>query len=59
VLFEQDGAKAFVELPPATPEGEPVKTEIVPGLSDGLNIEVVSGLKAGDQIVQRPPRDIF
>ena len=59
VLFEEDGAKAFVELPPSPPEGEPEKVEIVAGLSDGLNIEVVSGLTDGDQIVQRPPRDVF
>ncbi len=59
VLFEDDGAKAFVELPPSQPEGEPEKVEIVAGLSDGLNLEVVSGLNDGDEIVQRPPRDIF
>lgn len=59
VLFEEDGAKAFVELPPDTPEGEPVKTAITAGLSDGLNVEVVDGLAEGDEVVQRPPRDIF
>ena len=59
VLFEEDGAKAFVELPPDRPEGEPKKVEIVFGLSDGLNVEVVSGLAEGDKIVQRPPRDIL
>jgi len=59
VLFEEDGAKAFVELPPGTPEGEPEKVEIVAGLSDGLNIEIVSGLSEGDEIIQRPPREIF
>jgi len=59
VLFEEDGAKAFVELPPGTPEGEPEKVEIVAGLSDGLNIEIISGLSEGDEIIQRPPREIF
>lgn len=59
VLFEEDGAKAFVELPPETPEGEPRKSEITAGLSDGLNVEVMSGLSEGDEVVQRPPRDIF
>ena len=59
VLFEEDGAKAFVELPPTTQEGEPEKVAIVAGLSDGLNIEVVEGLKEGDEIVQRPPREVF
>ncbi len=32
----------------------PVKT----GLSDGMNIEIVEGLKEGDQIVERPPKEI-
>lgn len=59
VLFEEDGAKAFVELPPETLEGEPVKVEIVAGLSDGLNVEVVEGLQEDDQVVERPPREVF
>jgi HlyD family secretion protein len=28
------------------------------GLSDGLNIEVVSGLELGDRVVERPPKEI-
>ncbi len=59
VLFEEDGAKTFVEVPGATEEEEPRKVEIQTGLSDGLNIEVVSGLAEGDQVVERPPREIF
>ena len=58
VTFEDAGKKAFVELPAATPKGEPRKIEIKTGLSDGLNIEVVSGLKKGDRIVERPPKEI-
>ncbi len=59
VLFEEDGAKAFVELPPETPEGEPRKVEIQTGLSDGLNIEVTAGIDEGAELVERPPREIF
>jgi HlyD family secretion protein len=59
VLFEDDGAKTFVELPGEGEDAEPRKVEIEAGLSDGLNIEVVSGLAEGDQVIQRPPRDIF
>jgi HlyD family secretion protein len=53
VLFE-DG-KRFVEVP----EGEATKkVEVRTGLSDGLNIEILDGLKEGDQVVERPPREI-
>jgi HlyD family secretion protein len=53
VLFE-DG-KRFVEVP----DGEATKrTEVRTGLSDGLNIEILDGLKEGDQVVERPPREI-
>jgi len=58
VTFEDAGKKAFVELPAATPKGEPRKIEIKTGLSDGLNVEVVSGLKKGDRVVERPPKEI-
>jgi HlyD family secretion protein len=59
VLFEDDGAKTFVEIPGGSPDDDPEKIEIETGLSDGLNIEVVKGLEEGDSIIQRPPRDIL
>jgi HlyD family secretion protein len=53
VLFE-DGKK-FVEVP----DGEATKKiEVRTGLSDGLNIEILDGLKEGDKVVERPPREI-
>ena len=59
IIFEEDGAKTYVEIPGQGPEAEPEKIAIETGLSDGLNIEVISGLDEGDQVVQRPPRDIL
>jgi HlyD family secretion protein len=59
VLFEDDGATTFVEVPAGDPEAEPEKIPIETGLSDGLNIEVTGGLEEGDEIVQRPPRDVL
>lgn len=53
VLFEGD--KRFVEVPQGK---EAVKREIRTGLSDGLNIEIVSGLKQGEQVIERPPKEI-
>jgi HlyD family secretion protein len=56
VLFEDDDT--FVEIPGAGPETEPQKVAVELGLSDGLNVEIVSGLADGDQVVQRPPKEI-
>ena len=58
MTFEDGGKKAYVELPGAGPKDPPKKTEIQTGLSDGLNVEVVTGLKAGDKVIERPPREI-
>ncbi|MCP5103731.1 MAG: efflux RND transporter periplasmic adaptor subunit [bacterium] len=53
VIFEKE--KRFVEVK----EGEAVsKVEIKTGLSDSLNIEVTEGLEEGQQVVERPPREI-
>ena len=56
VTFE--GEKATVEIPPADPKEEPTKREIRVGLSDGLSIEVLDGLKQGEMVVERPPKEI-
>lgn len=56
LTFEDDAA--FVEVPGATPEAEPQRREVEIGLSDGLNVEILSGLEEGDEVVERPPREI-
>jgi HlyD family secretion protein len=58
VTFEDGGKKATVEIAGAGPKAEPKKVEIKTGISDGLNIEVVSGLKKGDKLFERPPKEI-
>lgn len=58
VIFEDGGKKTFVELPGADAKAEPKKVEIKTGISDGLNVEIVSGLKKGDKVVERPPKEI-
>jgi len=58
VIFEN--GKRFVEILEGR-DGETEKTkkvEIQTGLSDGLNIEILSGVKEGDKVVERPPREI-
>jgi HlyD family secretion protein len=53
VLFEN--GKKYVEVR----KGEAVeKKEIQTGLSDGLNVEIQSGLAEGEAVVERPPREI-
>ena len=56
IQFEDGGKKAFVEIPGASPKAPAKKVEIATGLSDGLNCEVLSGLKKGDLVIQRPPK---
>jgi HlyD family secretion protein len=65
VIFEN--GKRYAEVPEglaagsgstASVEQKTRKVEVQTGLSDGLNIEIVSGLKEGDKVVERPPREI-
>ena len=61
VLFEDGGKRSFVEIPDEKAKGskvEPKKVEVKLGISDGMNVEVVSGLQKGDKVVQRPPKEI-
>jgi len=58
VTFDDGGKKATVELAGATAAGPTKKIEIKTGISDGLNVEVLSGLKKGDRVVERPPKEI-
>jgi HlyD family secretion protein len=61
VLWEDGGKKSFVEIPDERAKGskvEPKKIEVKLGISDGMNVEVVSGLSKGDKVVQRPPKEI-
>jgi HlyD family secretion protein len=58
VTFEDGGKKTFVEVPAKNPKEEPKKVEVKTGISDGLNIEIVSGLSKGQKVVERPPKEI-
>jgi HlyD family secretion protein len=54
-LVLSEGEKRSVEIK----KNEVIsKVEVKTGLSDGLNIEILDGLKEGDQVVERPPREI-
>jgi len=55
-LIEFKGDSTFVEV--KNPQGEITKKEIKTGLSDGINIEVKEGLEEGDEVVERPPKEI-
>lgn len=51
-----DGDTAWVQVP--GPDGQGQKRVIRTGLSDAINIEVVSGLKAGDKVLEKPVMDV-
>ncbi len=55
-LMTMDDSVVTVEVQDTT--GTITTRVIETGLSDGINIEVVSGLEEGEQIVERPPREI-
>ncbi len=57
VTYEDNGKKSFVEIPEGSKK-VPKKVEVKLGLSDGLNVEVLSGLKENDKVVERPPKEI-
>ncbi|HEX3582372.1 MAG TPA: efflux RND transporter periplasmic adaptor subunit [Thermoanaerobaculia bacterium] len=58
VTYEDGGKKATVEVAQADPKAQPKKIEIKTGISDGLNVEVTDGVKKGDRLVERPPKEI-
>ena len=58
VTFEDGGKKASVEVRNDDPKAEPKKVEIKTGISDGLNVEVTSGLEKGAKVIERPPKEI-
>lgn len=58
ITFSDGGKKASVELAGGDPKAQPKKVEIKTGISDGLNVEVLSGLKKGQKLIERPPKEI-
>ena len=54
VEFNQD--RTYVEVKNA--KGEITKREVKIGLSDGINVEIQDGLEEGEEVVERPPKEI-
>ncbi|ARA92539.1 efflux transporter periplasmic adaptor subunit [Rhodothermaceae bacterium RA] len=54
IEFRGDTATVRVRLPDNTTEERVIQT----GLSDAINIEVVSGLQEGEFVAEKPPREI-
>ena len=56
VEFRDDST--FVKVPGPTEDAEPVEKAIQTGLSDGIHIEVVSGLEEGEEVLEKPTKEI-
>jgi HlyD family secretion protein len=56
-LVTMADGKATVEVP-GLPGAEPTKKDVKVGLSDGMSVEITSGLQEKDLVVERPPRKI-
>ncbi len=54
VEFNQD--RTYVEV--KNVKGEIIKKEVKIGLSDGINVEIQDGLEEGEEVVERPPKEI-
>ena len=56
LVFRNDST--FVRLPASSPEQEPEERPIQIGMSDGISVEVVSGLDSGDVVLDKEIREI-
>ena len=52
------GDSTFVRLPPADPQASPEERHLETGMSDGIRIEVKSGVALGDQVLDKETREI-
>ncbi len=57
VSYEKAKEKASVEVPGPDADGPPKKVNITVGISDGLDVEVLSGLKAGDKVLEKVAKE--
>ena len=55
-LVHFDADSTYVEL--KNESGEIVPRKVETGLSDGLKVEISSGLSEGEEVIERPPREI-
>ncbi len=55
-LVEFNEEKTYVEV--MGDNGEIIKREVEIGLSDGINVEIKKGLAEGEEVVERPPKEI-
>ena len=56
IEFRDDST--LVKVPGPTEDAEPIEKLLQTGLSDGINIEVVSGLEEGEEVLEKPTKEI-
>ena len=54
IQFNADG-KPYVWL--LKKNGKPVKHDIIVGISDGMKVQIISGLKDGEKVLTSQPKD--
>ncbi|MFA6108292.1 MAG: efflux RND transporter periplasmic adaptor subunit [Candidatus Latescibacterota bacterium] len=52
------GDSTFVRLRPGDPGGQPIERQIEIGMSDGIQVEVKSGLALGDTVLDKETKEI-
>ena len=57
VSYEKGKDKASVEVPGPSPKSPPKKVEVAVGISDGLNVEILSGLAKGAKVLEKAPKE--
>jgi len=56
ITYGKERETATVEVPGPSSDAPPKKVEVKVGISDGIRAEVLSGLKEGDTVLERPPK---
>ena len=52
------GDSTFVQLPGPSADADAIERYVQIGLSDGIDVEIISGLEVGDTVLEKAAREI-